>query len=82
MIGYVDAPAAWTHTQGMARAAGVDLPDAVIEGWLTRDELATLVGRCERCGAVEACTGWLTRCGKAARLPGFCRNRDDIEALA
>ncbi len=82
MIGYVEAPGAWSHTQGMARAVGVDLPDAVLDGWLTRGELARLVDRCEHCAATEACTGWLSHSRKAGALPGFCRNKDEIEALA
>lgn len=47
MIGYVEAPKAWWLTHGMARSIGVSLPHAVLDGWLTRKDLAELVGRCQ-----------------------------------
>lgn len=81
MIGYVEAPRAWSLTRGMARVAGVNLPDAVLEGWLTRAELACMVDRCQTCTASEACTGWLSRCARSTTLPAFCRNKSEIEAL-
>ena len=37
MIGYPEAPKAWWLTRGMARISGVNLPRAVVEGWLQRD---------------------------------------------
>ena len=43
MMGYVDAPRAWGYTRGMARVLGVNLTSAVVEGWLSREELADLV---------------------------------------
>jgi len=43
MIGYVEAPKAWGLTRGMGRVLGVNLTDAVVDGWLTRGELAELV---------------------------------------
>lgn len=82
MIGFVEAPRAWSLTEGMARVAGVNLPGAVIEGWLSRRELAQLVGRCQTCSKGADCIGWLARSGNATTLPGFCRNKADIEALA
>lgn len=82
MIGYVEAPKAWGLTRGMARVMGVSLADAVIDGWLTRAELAVLVGRCQSCDRAEACTGWLARQVVAEALPGFCPNKEPLEALA
>ena len=82
MIGYVEAPRAWSLTRGMARVAGVNLPDAVIEGWLSRAELADMVDRCQACTAIDACTGWLSHCARSTTLPAFCRNKTEIEALA
>ncbi|MBZ4688879.1 MAG: hypothetical protein JG765_130 [Cereibacter sp.] len=82
MIGYVEAPGAWSLTNSMARVAGVDLPDAVLQGWLSRGELAELVHRCETCSAIEICSGWLAHDATAARLPGFCRNKAELESLA
>ena len=50
MIGYPEAPKAWWLTRGMARISGVNLPRAVVEGWLQRTELEDLVARCAACG--------------------------------
>ena len=65
----------------MARLAGVNLPAAVVEGWLSRNELATLVNRCQCCGQSPDCTGWLAT-ARSAPLPDYCRNKGEIEALS
>jgi hypothetical protein len=83
MMGYVEAPKAWWLTHGMARAVGVSLPHAVIEGWLTRRELADMVGRCQSCGKACDCTAWLADAPAPVQtLPGFCCNKAEIESLS
>lgn len=82
MFGYPEAPLAWWQTRGMARAAGVNLPRAVVDGWLTRAELGDLVARCDACGARPSCDRWLADPRPAGGLPGFCPNKPAIEALA
>ncbi len=82
MIGYVEAPKAWGLTRGMGRVLGVDLVDAVVEGWMRRAELAVLVDRCQACGRADACTGWLARTLAAEALPPYCANKAALEALA
>jgi hypothetical protein len=81
MFGDVDGPRAWSLTQGMARLAGVNLPGAVVEGWLTRDELDRLVDRCAACGKSAVCIGWMAT-ARRAPLPDFCCNKHEIEALS
>lgn len=81
MIGYVEAPMAWGLTRGMARVLGVNLTDAVIDGWMSRDELAGLVDRCQACGQDAQCMDWLARTAKAQTLPGCCANKRALEAL-
>lgn len=81
MIGYVEAPRAWGYTRGMARLLGINLSDAVIEGWLSRAELATLVNRCSACGPTPACSDWLAHTVAAEVLPAYCPNRQALEAL-
>lgn len=81
MIGYVEAPMAWGLTRGMARVLGVNLTDAVIDGWMSREELARLVDRCQACGHAADCTGWLAHTARAAALPDYCANKGAIEAL-
>jgi len=81
MIGYEAMPRAWWLTRGMARVCGVNLPRAVVEGWLQRDELAALVARCAACGRVELCETWLVTSGPRRAMPDFCPNKPGIEAL-
>lgn len=81
MIGYVEAPMAWGLTRGMARVLGVNLTDAVVDGWMGREELAALVERCQRCERSAQCTGWLGRVSKAEALPDYCANKAALEAL-
>ncbi|MFN3578285.1 MAG: DUF6455 family protein [Tabrizicola sp.] len=81
MIGYPEAPRAWWLTRGMARISGVNLPRAVVEGWLQRSELEDLIARCAACDRAADCESWLSVSGAARRMPDFCPNRAEIEAL-
>lgn len=81
MMGYVEAPKAWGLTRGMARVVGTNIADAVIEGWLSRAELAELVDRCQSCDRSADCTHWLAQTVHADALPVFCANKAAIEAL-
>lgn len=81
MIGYVEAPRAWWLTHGVARSVGVSLPNAVIEGWLTRRELARIVDRCQSCSCAEDCAARLAKPQPEPSLPDFCCNKAEIEAL-
>ena len=81
MIGYPEAPKAWWLTRGMARISGVNLPRAVVEGWLQREELEQLIARCAACRRSEVCETWLVQSGTAHAMPDFCPNKPGIEAL-
>lgn len=81
MIGYPEASKAWWLTRGMARISGVNLPRAVVDGWLHRAELEDLVQRCAACQRGADCEAWLSVSGKADAMPGFCPNKPGIEAL-
>lgn len=81
MISYMDAPRAWGYTRGVARVVGVNLTDAVLEGWLSRDDLGQIVDRCLGCGQVSPCMDWLARTARADHLPVYCPNKPAIEAL-
>jgi hypothetical protein len=65
----------------MARISGVNLPHAVVEGWLQRDELEHLIARCVACGRSAECENWLVSSGAAQAMPEFCPNKPGIEAL-
>ena len=74
-------PMAYGLTRGMARSVGVNLIEAVTDGWYSRRELEVLVGRCASCGLEAPCTAWLAVTPRAANLPAFCANKAEIEAL-
>ena len=82
MIGFSEAPMAWGLTRGMARVLGVSLPRAVVEGWLSRAELAVLVERCQAGGQRGPATEGLATAATAPCLPVFCPNKAEIEVLA
>lgn len=81
MIGYPEAPKAWWLTRGMARISGVNLPRAVVEGWLQRAELEEFISRCAACRSKRDCEVWLVGSGTAQAMPDFCPNKPGIEAL-
>ncbi|MBK6467682.1 MAG: hypothetical protein IPL38_10595 [Rhodobacter sp.] len=82
MIGYTDAPRAWWLTRGMARISGVNLPQAVVDGWLSRDELAGIIARCEGCALSHSCERWMAHSGRETAMPEFCPNKPVIESLS
>jgi Family of unknown function (DUF6455) len=82
MIGYPDSPKAWWLTRGMARISGLNLPRAVVDGWLQRTELEDLVARCAACSNGADCESWLAMSGRGQAMPDFCPNKPGIEALA
>jgi hypothetical protein len=81
MIVYPEAPRAWGYTRGMARTMGVSLPEAVLEGWISRGDLDHLVEACRTCGETGKCTEWLAQTVETEAAPGFCRNAPVLGAL-
>lgn len=86
MFGYAEAPRAFFMARGMARAAGVPLTRGVVEGWITRRDLARIVTRCQTCTKVGDCALWLRRAPEVpvatAPPPAFCANKPELDALA
>ncbi len=82
MIGYSDAPLAWGQTRGMAQVLGVNLPDAVVSGWLTRKELGRIVDTCQACLQKQDCLQWLAKATASPCLPVFCPNRKALMDLS
>ncbi|MFE3838636.1 DUF6455 family protein [Pseudogemmobacter sonorensis] len=82
MFGYTEAPRAWWMTRGMARLGGVRLSHAVVEGWLTRPELAVIVERCEACRQKGRCRDFLAEPRSEGAIAAFCPNRQALSALA
>ena len=81
MMAYGEAQFAWGLARGMARVLGVDLVEAVTEGWFSRQELARMVKVCEDCDQSPRCTAFLAVTTRAEALPAFCHNKPQIEAL-
>jgi hypothetical protein len=82
MIGYTEKPTAWGLTREMARVLGVKLTDAAIDGWLSRDELGSLVDRCAACDQKAACAAWLSQASALPCVPVFCPNASALEVLS
>ncbi|MEI6799419.1 MAG: DUF6455 family protein [Pseudomonadota bacterium] len=76
-----EAPFAWGLTRGMARVLGINLVEAVSEGWFSRRDLAEMVDTCETCEQSRRCTEFLATAARAESLPLFCANKHRIEAL-
>lgn len=56
---YIEAPYAWGLARGMARVLGINLVDAVTEGWFSRHDRADMVDTCEVCGEARRCAAYL-----------------------
>lgn len=82
MFGYVEAPRAFWHAHGMARSCGVKLAGAVVEGLLSRAELAELVARCQDCKHISACEKWLSHLHLDEPAPDFCAIGNPLNDLA
>jgi len=80
MQAFGDAPRAWALTRRMVQAAGVDLPAAVREGWLTRSDLAGLVARCKACSAGNDCASWVPQ--RRGAVAEFCPNGSEFAVFA
>lgn len=79
MIEYASAPRAFGRTRAMARAGGWDLTAAVVDGWLSRAELAALISRCAGCNRASACDAFLSTARPGAGLPPYCANKTALD---
>lgn len=69
-------------TRSMARALGVSLSEAMIEGRLSQKAYADLVTRCRRCKSVDACEDWLAHHSHdACSAPSCCQHAHLFETL-
>jgi hypothetical protein len=78
---FAQRPVAYGLTRGMARSVGVNLIEAVTDGWYSRRELEALVDRCASCGQQLRCSAWLAVTPRTTSLPVYCANKSEIEAL-
>lgn len=67
----------------MAGTLGVDLAEEMLRGSLPPQDLRSTVLNCMGCKEAEACGAWLdANAAGAEAAPGFCRNRERLQALA
>ncbi|ARE42186.1 hypothetical protein RGUI_4045 [Rhodovulum sp. P5] len=66
----------------MAEVLGVDLTEEMMAGRWTPEDMQATVSRCLGCTEPSHCQGWLKDNAEGAReTPGYCRNKDLLEAL-
>lgn len=69
-------------TQGMARAVGVNLNEAIRTGELERADYAQLIAECCTCAHCGKCLTWLATNGAgAAQQPDYCAMGPLLERL-
>ena len=68
MFGYPQDQVGFAHARRLARRSGVDLVQAVLDGWLRPDELAALVATCQTCATGFPCDT------SAQTMPPACAN--------
>lgn len=62
-------------TRGVARRLGVNLSEAMHDGYLTQADFAEMITRCRKCERTEGCLAMLSeRVGPPISLPDWCHN--------
>lgn len=77
MIGYPEAPEAWALLHRVAIRSGFDIARAVLDGWLTRAELAELVSKCQGGGCASGCADILAA-ASTSHPPVFCAVKAEL----
>ncbi|WP_284162527.1 DUF6455 family protein [Frigidibacter sp. SD6-1] len=69
-------------TREMARRHGVNLSEAMHQGFLSRSDFAALVDRCRACtGSADDCRDHVEDHDRAEAAPPWCANAAVIEGL-
>ena len=67
----------------MADTLGVELAEEMLRGNLPPQDLRATVLNCMGCREASACETWLSEHPEGAdATPGYCRNKERLEALA
>lgn len=70
-------------TRGIARRMGVNLSEAMHDGFLTQADFAEMITRCRGCDKSEGCIAVLSeRAGAAVSVPDWCRNAGVLSELS
>lgn len=69
-------------TRSVARALGVSLSEAMVEGRLSKQGYADMVTRCRQCRFVHECESWLSQqVDRADSAPVCCQHATLFESL-
>ncbi len=70
-------------TRGMARRMGVNLTEAMHDGFLTQADFATMITRCRGCDGAQGCMAFLAdHAGQSGSAPDWCRNGTILRELS
>jgi hypothetical protein len=70
-------------TQGVARAMGISLTEALADGRLDREGYAVLVAQCQTCPHTLDCRSKVAQaCFVDTGAPPYCRNRPALNEIA
>lgn len=70
-------------TRGMARRMGVNLTEAMHDGFLTQADFATMLNRCRECSGTDGCMAYLSGSGQGPdSAPDWCRNGAILHELS
>ncbi|MBV0912646.1 DUF6455 family protein [Anianabacter salinae] len=72
---------AFRGAEGMARAIGLRLADAVSSGLIGRREMSRIVAHCADCTRTEACAAMPVQHPGAEAAPDHCANRHEFDLM-
>ncbi|KFE36763.1 DUF6455 family protein [Thioclava atlantica] len=69
-------------TRGMARRVGLNLSEAIHQGFLSRTDFVQMIAACRKCGRTNSCLAVLSeRSGGGEGLPDACPNAPILNSL-
>lgn len=70
-------------TRGMARRMGVNLTEAMHDGFLTQADFATMITRCRGCEGADGCMAFLSaHASERGSAPDWCKNGNILRELS
>lgn len=70
-------------TRGMARRMGVNLTEAMHDGFLTQADFAAMITRCRNCGGAQGCMAYLSEHPeRVSAAPDWCQNGQILRELS
>lgn len=70
-------------TRGMARRMGVNLTEAMHDGFLTQADFAEMITRCRNCNGAQGCMAYLSEHpDRVDAAPDWCQNGQILRELS